>query len=127
MKMDEWVEKYAKHWQKKSGFTYEESKNIAEIHCEEFSEEDFKDEIPEDSADEEASYKLLNCPFCGGESEFNGVYLDHSVEWVNAQCSDCECRTDDYQVPKPFDKKSIADTEAKVLGVWNKRSKVEAE
>lgn len=56
MDKSEWIDRYAKHWQKQSGFTYEESKNIAEIHCEEFHEEDFQDESPEDSADEEMTY-----------------------------------------------------------------------
>jgi len=56
MSKNEWLERYAKHWQKKSGFTYEESKKIAEIHCEEFKKDDFDNEIPEDSADEEMTY-----------------------------------------------------------------------
>ena len=65
--------------------------------------------------------KLLNCPFCGGKAIFEGVYLDYSTEWLNVECEDCECKTDDFKVPKQFCKASTSETEDKAAAVWNKR------
>lgn len=65
--------------------------------------------------------KLLNCPFCGGAACEDGQTTDYSIEWINIKCFDCECTTDDYQVPEPFCGESISETRKKATESWNKR------
>lgn len=60
--------------------------------------------------------ELKRCPFCGGEAEFEYTESYSSHRYYFVQCTECGCKSDDFE-DDPGMKKAVA--------AWNNRKPVD--